>query len=111
MQLAALQGDGAPLRTHLERLHRNTGKVHPLLAEGRRHVPPAVAALWQTFRTLSATRAPAGANGALAAITCGDIAAWERVHRVRLTVWEVETILEADSALRAAAVTPVQPEE
>ena len=100
MQLGAPQGDGASLRTHLQRLRNNTGRIDPLLVAVNRPLPAGVAHLWDAFVALSATRAPAFEG--LAAITCTEIEAWQRLHGLRLTPWEVETLLAVDRAARGA---------
>ena len=100
MQLGAAQGDGASLRTHLQRLRNNTGRIDPLLVAVNRPLPAGVAHLWDAFVALSATRAPAFEG--LAAITCTEIEAWQRLHGLRLTPWEVETLLAVDRAARGA---------
>lgn len=100
MQLGAAQGDGASLRTHLQRLRNNTGRIDPLLVAVNRPLPAGVAHLWDAFVALSATRAPAFEG--LAAITCTEIEAWQRLHGLRLTPWEVETLLAVDRAARSA---------
>ena len=101
MQLSALEGDGAPLRTHLTRLRASTGRLDPRLAASMAPVPPAVAPLWEAFRTLSGTRAPTVEG--LAPITCTEIEAWQRLAGVRLTPWEADTLLAVDRSARTAA--------
>ena len=100
MRLQAPQGDGAPLKVHLERAWRATGRMDPLLAEHRRAVlPPAIEPLWRLFVELSGTRL---AGEALQPITCTEIEAWQRLQGVRLTPWEADTLLAMDRALRSA---------
>jgi len=99
VQLGVSQGDGATLRTHLERLRASTGRVDARLRDAAQPLPAAVAPLWDVFVALSATRS------AEAGIACTEIEAWQRLHGVRLSPWEVETIMAMDrTALDAAAV-------
>lgn len=100
MQLSTAQGDGASLRTHLQRLRANTGRVDPLLAAAAQPLPSAIAPLWEAFVALSATRGAAFEG--VAPITCLEIEAWCRLHAVRLSPWEVETLLAVDRAARGA---------
>lgn len=103
MRLQAAQGDGAPLRTHLQRLRQSTGRVDPLLARSMEPLPPAVAALWDVFVVLSGTRgAGDGAGGGIAPITCAELQAWQALQRLELTPWEADTLLAMDRALRGA---------
>ena len=96
MRLEAVQGDGAPLRTHLERLHQATGELDARLAASRRPLPPALRPLWQLFVRLSHSRQGEGG------IAPSEIEAYGRLHRLRFTGWEVDTLLDIDLAWRAA---------
>lgn len=99
MILGTPQGDGAPLRVHLQRLRQATGRVDAQLAESLRPLPAGVAPLWDVFAALSATRVPA-ADG-MGPITCVEMEAWQRLHGVALTPWEAETLLAMDRAARS----------
>lgn len=94
--MQASAGDGAPVRTHLQRLLQNTGRLDPMLAESLKPLPPAIAPLWDLFAALSHTRALGGA------ITYTELEGWQRAHGVRLTSWEVETLMAMDRAVRSA---------
>ena len=98
MRLEAAQGDGATLRTHLERLHTATGELDVRLAASRRPLPPALRSLWHLFVTLSHCRAGDGG------IAPSEIEAYGRLHRLRFSPWEVDTLLDIDLAWRAAGV-------
>jgi hypothetical protein len=98
MRLDAAQGDGTPLRVHLHRLRSATGRIDPLLAQSMRPPPPAVAPLWDVLVRICSTRVPG------APVTCIEIEAWQRLHGVRLTPWEVDTVLACDRATRALPV-------
>ena len=92
------QGDGATLRTHLERLQASTGKVDAQL-----HIdwPASGRAIWQVFNLLSHTRqAGMGVSG----IAFTEIEAWQRLYHVNLTPWELEMIQQFDAlALESVA--------
>lgn len=95
MQLSARQPDGATLRQHLQAAAAASGRADPRLL----HQPPAAArALWDAFVELNAGRPVGMAAGAIA---LGEIEAWQRLHRVRLTPWEVSTLLAMDRATLA----------
>ena len=96
MRLEAVQGDGASLRTHLERAHKVTRELDPMLAESRRPLPLALRQLWSTFVALSYTRQ------ADSGIAPTEIEAYGRLHCVRFLPWEVETLMEIDLAWRTA---------
>lgn len=96
MQLMRRQPDGATLRQHLQRAAELTGQPDPRL---QRRVPPAGAALWETFCELAAAR-PAGMGPG--AVPMAELQAWQQLHGVRLTPWEVGTLLAMDRAALAA---------
>jgi hypothetical protein len=84
------QGDGASLRTHLQRLAKNTGKADPRLfiewpALGR--------PIWEAFTRLGR---PPSMNG-MERITNQEIAAYQSVRKVRFTDWELDTLAMFDS--------------
>lgn len=101
MRLAARQPDGASLRQHLQLAAQATGRPDPLLL---RLLPGWAAALWAAFIDLAQAR-PQGMNGA-GAIPLAEIEAWQRLHGVRLTPWEVGCITAMDRATLAAADQP-----
>lgn len=99
MQLGARQKDGSTLRQHLQAAAAMSGVADPLLEVPR--VPVAARALWATFLTLSAVRRSGMGPHPL---TLTDIEAWCRLADVRLTPWELDTLIALDAAsLRAAA--------
>ena len=63
-------------------------------------VPPGTEALLHAFEQLHAAR-PAGGFG-IAAIPMSEIIAWQQAMGVRLTPWEVETLLYLDRAALVA---------
>lgn len=54
--------------------------------------------MWDVFAALSNTRVPGGA------ITNAEIEAWSRLRRMRLTPWEVDTLLACDAAASSVPV-------
>ena len=94
MHLSVTQGDGAPLRTHLQRVRQATGRLDPMLAEAQQPLPVEVAVLWNTFTALR--------SSCEGAVSCTEIDAWCRLYRVQLTHWEVETLQILDRAARDA---------
>ena len=102
MRLARKMPDGSPLRAHLLAEARATGRPDPALTA---RVPPAGTALWRTFTQLRG-RGP-GLSGGL---THGELAAWQQLHGVALTAWEVDTLLAMDDACQeqAAKQQPAQ---
>lgn len=96
MELSARQGDGASLRTHLQRACINTGRADPLLDE--QSIAPCVRAVWDAYLNLSATRRT---GMGLAPLALTDIDAWQRLTGVRLTPWELDTLIQLDAACLA----------
>lgn len=91
MQLSRREGDGATLRTHLQRLAQNTGRVDErLLIE----VPRSVEQLWEVFMSWALQRR---SGMSLHSLTFTDIDAWCRLYGVCLTPWELDTLLELDA--------------
>lgn len=89
-ELSVREGDGAPLRTHLQRLAVNTGKVDPrLLVE----CPAAGTFIWNAFKTMTRTYTMGGPGP----ISMVEIEAWQRVNGMRLTTWELDMIHAFDS--------------
>ncbi len=62
-------------------------------------VPPAVRDLWHTYMQLAASRRT-GMGMSPLALT--DIEAWQRLNGVRLTPWELDTLIDLDAAAMAA---------
>ncbi len=86
----ARQGDGASLRTHLQRLAKNTGKVDDRL---KIEWPLVGRPVWEVFQRLGR---PPSMNG-IEPISNQEIAAFQSVYRIRFTEWELETIALFDS--------------
>ena len=95
--MAKPQGDGKPLRDHLQAVARATGKRPAELDAPP--LPDSLYPLWQIYLQLDAGRG-AGGFGA-AAIGWQDIAAWQRITGQPLTGWEAETLIRTDRAVRA----------
>ena len=89
------QGDGATLRTHLQRLAANTGQRDPQLSNT---CPPHTEYLWAIFNSLGRASSQ-GFEG----ISQAEIAAWQSNHRARLTSWELETLKALDHVAALAA--------
>lgn len=103
MQLSARQADGHSLREHLQAAARAGDVDERLVAQ-----PPAAGAqVWEAFAELSASR-PAGMG--LSAVPHSELEAWQRLHGVRLTPWEIETLMAMDRAALTAlsAATPAR---
>lgn len=98
MQLGHRMPDGATVREHLQAGARQTGVADPRLVA---RVPAGGAALWEAFVALSAARPPG--FDAMGAIPPSELLAWQRLHGVRFSAWEVETLEHMDRAARAAA--------
>jgi hypothetical protein len=84
-ELSARQGDGATLRTHLQRVAKNTKEVDPLLTmewpkEGR--------PLWDAFCKMGR---PAGVSGP-GELTSQEILAYQQLWGVQFNRWELEVI-------------------
>jgi hypothetical protein len=73
------------LRTHLQRLAKNTGKVDPRLNIAW---PALGLPIWDAFRRLG--RPPS--MGGVEAITNQEIQAYQNVYGVRFTAWELDVI-------------------
>ncbi len=89
--LSAREGDGATLRTHLQRLAVNKGKADPRL-----HIdwPKAGRPIWNVFQSLGRPQAMSG----LAQIPQTEIRAWMDNNGVKLTPWELDMIAAFDRA-------------
>jgi hypothetical protein len=96
-ELSARQGDGASLRTHLQRRAKNTGDVDPRL---QMRWPRWGEPLWRAFTSMGRQY---GMAGPLPLSQC-EIQAWQSNNSVRLTPWELDMVREFDViALEAAA--------
>lgn len=62
-------------------------------------VPPVVRELWHTYMQLAASRRT---GMGMSPLTLADIDAWQRLHGVRLTPWELDTVIDLDAASMAA---------
>jgi len=83
--LAARQGDGATLRTHLQRAAKNTGEHDPRLDI---EWPRAGRALWDAFRRIGRSMGPNGPGPILPE----NILAFQQLHGVRFSAWELDVI-------------------
>jgi hypothetical protein len=92
MALAATQADGATLRDHLIAAAKAGADPDPRLSA---QPPAGTAELWQVVLALSAQRTEAVAT------PVSEIAAWQALHGVQLSAWEVETVQAADRACAA----------
>lgn len=92
MRLSETQGDGATLRDHLLAAAAATGRRDPLLEH---RLPAAAGELWNAFAALATSR-PGGAG-----IPASEIVAWQALHGVRFTPWEVDTLEALDRACAA----------
>ena len=98
MKLSRRLSDGSSLADHLKVEAAATGRADPLL---QMQVPDGGDGVWQLYLQLDATRGE-GMSGP-GPITHTEMCAWERLMRVRLNPWEVETINLMDRAARSAA--------
>jgi hypothetical protein len=89
MSLAATQTDGATLRDHL----LAAGSTDPRLTA---YPPRGTESLWHIVVALAAQRSEPVAT------PLSEIDAWQRLHGVTLSPWEVETVQAADRACAAA---------
>lgn len=97
MQLATRQSDGSTLREHLQSAAAQGQPADPRLGAG---APPQCAALWDAFVALNGAR-PSGMGAS--AIPPSEIVAWQQLHGVRLTPWEVDTLRAMDQAALGVA--------
>lgn len=100
MQLQQPQRDGHPLRAHLQAAADSGATPDPRLAQ---RPPRAAATLWGVFCQLSNSR-PSGM--AAAAIPPSEVLAWQQLHGVRLTPWELDTLALMDQAALQAMRKP-----
>jgi hypothetical protein len=93
-ELSQPQDDGLALIEHLRSVERQTGKVHPLVANGPT-MPRGCSQLWVDFLELHGSRGSTGFGAAR--ITFTDLKAWQDVRGVRLDAWEIDAIRKVDS--------------
>lgn len=93
MELVQRLPDGATRRDHLLAAAAATGRAEPELLE---RVPAGASTLWLAFCELSSSR-PAG-GFSYAAIPPSEVLAWQSLHGVRLTGWEIDTLRAMDGA-------------
>ena len=98
MRLSAREPDGSTLRQHLQHAATATGRVDPQLL---RQVPRWAVPLWSAFVELAACR-PQGMAGS-GAIPFTEIAAWQQLHGVQMSAWEVGSIVAMDHATLGVA--------
>lgn len=95
-RLAARQGDGVSLRKHLQRAAAATGKPDPLLLV---RWPSVGRPLWWAFNTMARQYGMSGPQP----LSCSEIDAWQRLHGIRLTPWELEIIHGFDGVVMEVA--------
>lgn len=88
-------GDGATLRTHLQRAARNTGETDPRL---NIEWPRVGRALWDVFRRIGRSMTPGGPGP----IQPENILAYQQLYRVAFTDWEL-SVIEAFDAVALEA--------
>ena len=96
MHLEAAQGDGASLRTHLERAYQATHKMDPLLAAASEPLPVPLQPLWGAYARLSHTRQAEGG------LLPSEIESYGRLQCMRFSPREAEVLLGMDIAARVA---------
>jgi hypothetical protein len=77
---------------HLQAVWRSTGKRPPELDVPE--LPPGTSEVWAAFCRLDNTRTSNGFG--VDAITEARLVAWQQLHRVQLTPWEIECIQMLD---------------
>lgn len=83
------------MREHLESFERQTGRLHPVLADAP-VLPDGLGPLWRDFMAMHSTRSSTGFSPMR--ISYADLEAYQRVEGVRLAPWQVEAIKRADAA-------------
>ena len=89
-ELSELQGDGHPLRAHLQRVAETGREDTRLFNECPREVLP----LWVAYTQIGRCRS--GGLGA-GAISLQEVESWQRLTGVTLTPWELDAIIELDA--------------
>lgn len=87
--------EGQALREHLESYQRQTGRVHPMLANAPA-LPAGCGMLWRDFMALHSGRMNTGFGPA--AISYQDLRAFQQVEGVALEPWQIRAIRRADNA-------------
>lgn len=95
MQLGQRQRDGRPLRDHLLAAQRG-GYSHPLLQAP--HLPPGGVELWELYLRIS--RASRQGLNEQPTLAPSQVLAWQQLHGVRLSPWELDTL----DAIEQAAI-------
>lgn len=88
-------GDGATLRTHLQRAAKIEGEADPRL---NIVWPRAGRPIWDAFRRMGRSMTMDGPGR----ITPQDILAFQQLHRVQFTDWELEVIEAFDAVAMEA---------
>ena len=94
MRLSRRRKDGTTQMDHLNAIREKSGSIPPELEIPP--VPRGTERIIETFNLLHSAR-PAGGFG-VSPIPVSEIVAWQRAMRIRLTPWEIETILRIDRA-------------
>ena len=89
------------LRQHLEAIAQATGQIPPELIP--LPIPSGCNAVWSVFLDLNNRRGNHG-MGAIP-IALADLVAWQTLMGVQFTPWEIDTLLQLDSAALAAQTT------
>ena len=92
MALGEVQGDGVPLRKHLESAWRQTGRMPEQLRSAE--CPVEVAYLWHWFLHLSRRRSNNGYGENR--ISDADVVAWAQLHKIYLMPFEIDAIEAMD---------------
>jgi len=85
----------------MEAVARATGQTPPELIP--LPIPPGCEAVWSVFLDLHNRWGNHGMG--VSSIGLADIVAWQALMDVRLTPWEIDTLLHLDSAALAAQTT------
>jgi hypothetical protein len=99
-ELSAKLGDGATLRTHLQRDAKNGGAPDPRLTI---EWPALGRPIWDAFRRMGRSVTMGGAGPILPE----NILAYQQLHGVRFTPWELE-VIDAFDAVALEAMSKQQ---
>lgn len=89
MRLQDRQSDGSALRDHLIAAARNGAEPDARL---HAEAPAGMSQLWSAYTSMSSARVGESC------IAPSEMLAWQRLHAVRLSPWEVGTIEAVDRA-------------